>query len=266
MKKYRAIFSATLQNELAYRLNFLMWRVRNVLQIFLIFFLWDSVFSDSNRILFGYDKAKILTYIFGVFVLRSLVLSSKAQDIAGEIARGDLSNYLLKPINYFKYWFTRDISTKTLNVGFALIEALILYFVLKPTFLLPPTVLHLLLFIVSLCIGVVLFFFLQAIFASFTFWFIEQSWGFNYLLLIFTELLGGILFPLDILPLTLQKFIYLTPFAYLVFTPLQIYLGKFDVVTSANAIVMSLVWLILLSVVLQKMWSLGVKNYRAEGR
>jgi ABC-2 type transport system permease protein len=195
-----------------------------------------------------------------------MVLSSKAQEIAGEIARGDLSNYLLKPINYFKYWFVRDISTKVLNLAFALIEAVILYVVLKPTLIFPPTFFHLLLFGISLCLAVIIFFFLQAIFASFTFWFIEQSWGFNFLLLIFIELMGGILFPLDILPLLLQKTIYLTPFAYLVYTPLQIYLGKFDLVASLNAIVMSLIWVILLSFGLQKMWNIGVKNYRAEGR
>ena len=100
-----------------------MWRVRNVLRIFLVFFLWDSIFSDPGRTLFGYDRSKILTYVFGILIVRAFVLSARAADVAGEIANGDLSNYLLKPVSYFKYWLTRDLSSKVLNMGFAGVEA-----------------------------------------------------------------------------------------------------------------------------------------------
>jgi len=119
-----------------------MWRVRNVLQILLVFFLWDAIFQDSGRVVFGYDKAKILTYIFGILVLKSIVFSSRSIDISSEIASGDISNLLLKPISYLKYWFSRDIASKTLNLFFAIFETTVLYLILKPEFFIQPYPLH----------------------------------------------------------------------------------------------------------------------------
>src|SRR3990172_12211682 len=133
MKKYLAIFRISFAQEFAYRLNFIMWRVRNVMQIILIFFLWSSVFSDPSRVVFGYDKARILTYVFGILIIKAIVLSARTVDVAGEISSGDLTNFLLKPVNYFKYWFTRDLSSKALNLSFAVVEFFLLYLVLKPS-------------------------------------------------------------------------------------------------------------------------------------
>src|SRR3990167_614794 len=158
MKKYLQVFKISFQQEFAYRLNFIMWRVRNVLQIFLIFFLWDTVFSDPSRSVFGYDRSKILTYVFGVIIVRSLVLSARGMDVTGDIAKGDISNYLVKPISYFKYWFTRDVSSKALNISFALGEFLILYLILKPPFFFQENLLIIGAFIFSVIIAILIYF------------------------------------------------------------------------------------------------------------
>ena len=115
-------------------MSFVMWRVRNVLQILVAFFLWDTIFSYRGGEIFGYDKGKILTYILGLIFIKAFVLSARAQDVAGEIARGEIINYMLKPVSYFKYWLTRDISSKALNLAIAVGEFIILYIILKPPF------------------------------------------------------------------------------------------------------------------------------------
>ena len=158
MKKYLSIFKISFAQEFAYRVNFIMWRVRNILQILLVFFLWSTVFANPQTELFGYNRDKILTYVFGIFILRALVLSSRAVDIAGEISGGDLTNFLLKPLNYIKYWFTRDISSKALNLGFATIEITILYFFLRPTFFIQTNPLQIFLFLTSVIFAIIMFF------------------------------------------------------------------------------------------------------------
>jgi ABC-2 type transport system permease protein len=266
MQKYLAVFQISFAQEFVYRMNFIMWRVRNILQIFLLFFLWDAIFADPQRVVFGYDRAKILTYVFGLLFLRSLVLSSRSVDVAGEIARGDLTNYLLKPINYFKYWFTRDLSSKALNLVFAFLEAGLIYVLLKPPFFLQTNFLLLALFFLSAFLAVVIYFLLLFVFSSLPFWFPEQAWGSVFLLFIFTDFLGGGAFPLDILPASIQQVLYLTPFPYLLFMPLQIYLGKLSLLASFKAVALALVWAGILAFALQRLWNWGLKNYRAEGR
>lgn len=266
MNKYLQIFKISFEQEFVYRLNFIMWRVRNVLQIFLIFFLWDTVFSSPGRILFGYDRAKILTYIFGLLVVRAVVLSSRTVDIGGEIAGGKLTNYLLKPINYFKYWFTRDVSSKALNLIFAVGEFTLLYLLLRPQFFLQENVMFLFLFLISLILAVIIYFLLLFLAELFPLWYPEQAWGASFLVMIFVDFLAGGVFPLDILPPLFQKVLYLTPFPYMIFIPIQIYLGKIGVAASIEGILISVVWIFILWYALKTIWSFGLRVYRAEGR
>ena len=154
--RYLAVFKISFQQEFAYRASFIMWRVRNVLQIFIVFFLWDTVFSVQGREVFGYDRTRMLTYVFGLIIVRAFVLSARAQDVAGHIARGELSNYLVRPINYFKYWFTRDLSSKLLNIAFAVVEIIILYFVLRPPFFIQTNPFSILSFILTVVLIILL--------------------------------------------------------------------------------------------------------------
>jgi len=266
MRKYLTIFKISFQQEFAYRLNFVLWRVRNVLQIFIAFFLWNTIFSDPGRVVFGYDRAKILTYIFGLIIIRAIVLSSRAIDIAGEVSRGDLTNQLLRPMGYIKYWFTRDLSSKALNLIFSVFEASILFLIFKPQFFFQTNFLLFFLFLTSLVIAVILFFFLMFIANMLPLWLPDQPWGMSFLLFIFTDFLGGGVFPLDILPSYITKIIYLTPFPYLLFMPLQIYLGKLDLITSFNSILIGTVWVIVLALGTKVVWSQGLKSYGAVGR
>jgi ABC-2 type transport system permease protein len=266
MKKYLSVFKISFQQEFAYRLNFIMWRVRNVLQIFLVFFLWDTVFRDPSRVVFGYDRAKILTYVFGIIIIRAVVISARSIDIAGELSRGDLVNYLTKPVSYFKYWFTRDLSSKALNLIFAIVEIPILFLILKPPFFFQTNPLYLAIFFISLIVAIVLFFHILFLFNMFPMWYPDQAWGPTFLLMIFIEFLGGGVFPIDVLPSGIQKILYLTPFPYLIFAPLQIYLGKYDLLTTLRMVLVSLVWTIVLVFTVKKIWNLGLKVYKSEGK
>jgi len=267
MKKYFSIFKISFAQEFAYRVNFIMWRVRNVLQILLVFFLWSAVYTNPQTELFGYNREKILTYVFGIFILRALVLSSGSVDIAGEIARGDLTNYLLKPINYIKYWFTRGISSKVLNLGFATVEILILYFFLKPEFFIQTNPLQLLFFLSAVILAVVMFFSLLVLVNFITFWLPEGGWASQFLIIvIFTEFLSGAVFPIDILPQTIQNILYSLPFPYLLFFPLQIYLGKLSTQATLQGLAISGMWMTVLIVAMRRMWASGIKKYSAVGR
>ena len=266
MRKYVAVFKISFAQEFVYKLNFVMWRLRNVLQIFLIFFLWDTVFSDSKIQVFGYDRSRMLTYVFGLLLLRSIVLSARSVDIAGEISRGDLSNYLVKPISYIKYWFARDLSSKALNLIFAAGEAIVLYLILRPPFYLQTQVISVLFFVMAVAVAIVLFFLLMFLFCMFTLWYSEQAWGASFLLFIFVDFLGGGIFPLDVLPVSFQKILYLTPFPYLMFGPLQIYLGKFDTSLAIQSLVMGVLWVGILAFTVSRVWQSGLKAYKSEGR
>lgn len=267
MKKYLSIFKISLEQEFIYPWNFVMWRVRNVMQIFLIFSLWNAVFYDSSRAIFGYNRNMILTYVFGILIIRAIVFSARIVDVAEEIASGDVSNLLLKPVNYFKYWLTRDLSSKALNLVFAIVETGILFILLKPPFFWQTNLLNLAGFVVAILLAVIIFFCLLFLANMIAFWAPEMGWSIQFLfILIIGEFLSGSVFPLDVLPGAIQQVLYLLPFPYLVFFPLQVYLGKFSGLLMVKGLVIGGIWVLVLILILRFVWSKGIRRFAAEGR
>jgi ABC-2 type transport system permease protein len=267
MKKFWAILRISFQQDFAYRSKFVVLRLRNILGVFLVFFLWDSVFSDPGKQVFGYDRTKILTYVLGVLIVRSVVLSAHSFDVAGEIASGDVTNCLLKPLNYLWYCFLRDVSNKSLHVVFSVVEIAVLFFLLKPPFLVQTNYVYFGGFVLSLALAIVLFFLILIITALVAFWMPEAIWPVQFLFIsIIAELLSGSVFPLDVFPRSMQNVLYLTPFPYLIFFPLQVYLGKLAIGEILKGLLVEGFWLGGLYLFLMRVWRAGLAAYRAEGR
>ncbi len=267
MNKYWQIFKISFEQEFAYRLNFILWRVRNVFQILLTYFLWDTVFAGSQTMIFGYNRSKMLTYVFGIIIVRALVLSAKAMEVTSDITQGNLSNYLLKPLNYFKYWMTRDIASKFLNLSFAALEFTALFLILKPPFFLQTNLYVIATFLIAIVIAIVIYFCILFITSSIAFWAPELGWGSHFLItLIIVEALSGSLFPINILPAPAQALLLATPFPYLIYFPVQVYLGNITGVNLIYGIMVGIFWVVALWFSLNLIWGKGLKTYEAVGR
>ncbi len=267
MKKYLSILKISFQQEFAYRLNFVMWRIRNIIQILVFFFLWNSVYESDSVSHFGYTKEKIIAYVFLLIFVRAIVLSSRSVDVAGHVANGDLSNYLLKPVSYFKYWITRDVGSKILNVLFSSLEIGVLYLIFKPDIYIQQNILYILLFFLSLIIAGFIYFNIIMLTNSVPFWVPEVAWGAQFLVtIIAVEFLSGAFFPLDVLPNAFLNFLKLTPFPYLIFIPIKTYLGAENLQITTMNLALGLVWVIILWKLKHKVWRRGLKVYEAVGR
>src|SRR3989338_842145 len=131
MSKYVQVISNAIAENMTYRLNFVLWRVRRIVNLLLVYFLWHAIFAGRDT-LFGYSQSQMLTYILISNIVSSFVFATRTMDIGDEINSGDLSNYLLKPINYFTYWWAKDVADKGMNIFFSIIEVLLMTVLLKP--------------------------------------------------------------------------------------------------------------------------------------
>jgi len=267
MRKYWQIFKISFEEEFAYKMNFIMWRVRNVFQIIITFYLWNTIFTAPGREIFGYDKSRILTYVFALMIVRAIVLSARAVDVSSDVAEGNLSNYLVKPISYFKYWMTRDIASKALNLSFAATEFVILFVILKPPFFFQTDIYVFLSFLIAVILAVSIYFSLLFIISAVPFWTPELGWGSQFLVnIVILEFLSGSVFPIDILPAVYQKIIMATPFPYMIFFPVQVYLGKITGGALISGFLVSAAWALVLFMAMRYVWSKGLKVYQAFGR
>ncbi len=264
LQGYFLVAKHTWDEYLVYRLNFAMWRLRNILQLLTTYFLWFIV-MPSNGSLLGYTKSSMLTYVLLSEFFSSIVLSSLVGEVANEITSGDLSNYLIKPINYFIYWFFRDLGDKAMNISFATGELIILLIILHPPFFVQTNPGLLVLTIFSLICAVVSYFFINFLLGTIGFWSAEV-WAPKFIFFTLLTFFSGGIFPLDILPKPLYTLLQFLPFTYLLYFPLKIYLGQLSLQTILYGLFISTAWVGLLYVFTMRIWNKGMRIYSAQGR
>jgi len=262
MRKYLTIFSISLQEFFTYRLNFVMWRIRQLFVFLIPYFIWRAVLGRGGE-LYGYDFAALMTYLFGTTILRSLVMGSRTIDLGWMINTGYLSIPLLKPLSIFNFFFTRDLTDKFYNLSFIVFEIPLLFFLFRPPIFLQSSPLTILLFSISLVLAILIYFFINILFGSLGFW-TRDVWAPRFLLMVIMEFATGAMFPLDMLPAPFHHFLMLTPFPYLLFVPLQLYLGT-DPSTLFH-LGIQFVWVIALYLITKFVWQKGLCVYEAEGR
>src|SRR5690242_16525891 len=121
MKKYWSVFTITLQEYFAYRLNMLMWRIRQIFVFLIPYFIWSSILAKGGE-LYGYNFPALMTYLFGTTILRSLVMGSRTADLGWMINSGYLTIPLMRPLSIFRFLFTRDMADKLFNMTFIFFE------------------------------------------------------------------------------------------------------------------------------------------------
>lgn len=230
------------------------------------YFLWTGIFI-SNQSVFGYTQSQMLTYVFMVLFMGTLVLSAPSSDnIGSEIGNGDLSNYLVKPIGYLKYWFVRDTASKILNLLFAVGELFLVWFFLRPSLIFPENLFSFFGFILSALLAVGIYYLLSSLTRFVAFWTPENTWGLSFLLIVLIEILAGGIFPLNILPGWVFTFLQFTPFPYLAYFPIAIFTGKIVGLGLLQVLLQSSIWLGVVFLLTKHLWGKGLIEYQAYGR
>lgn len=263
LNKYYQVLQVNWQNGLVYKTSLFLWRLRQFLSSVMALTLWTVIYQGQDTTL-GYQQSEMITYIFMVSVLQSMVLATMLQGLAQRVYSGEISNILLKPINIFGYFFSQEIADKAKNLLFILIETVILYLIFRPE-LSFPSPLYALTFAIFTLGAIILHFFIQLIFGSLGFW-SPETWGPRFLFFMFLQFTAGKLFPLDILPQIIQRVVYLTPFPYLSFVQIQVYLERVPINELWQHGLVLLIWLVVTGVVARWIWQQGMKDYAAAGQ
>ena len=264
MFKYFYVTKNSLAEFFTYRLNFILWRVRVIISILITYFLWLAIYAGKDSI-FNYRKDQMLTYIILLAFLTGVVLSTQTFRIAEEINSGNLSNFLIRPLNYFVYNLFRDLADKFINTFFAVIEIGLIILFLKPHFIIQTNLVNIFFFILSLITAVALYFFISLLLSLIGFW-SREVWAPRFIFFIIVAFLAGTYFPLDIVPKSVYRVFELLPFTYLIFFPLKIYLGNIETQFLIKGFSVSFFWLIVLYLLLKIVWRQGLKVYTAEGK
>ncbi len=267
LKKYLHVISIGIQNNLTYRFNYLTRTLFSFIPLFAMLSLWRTIYATKSGgdLLSGYTEAQMVFYYIMVAIVD--VLTAVNEDdwqIAADIREGNISQFLLKPVDYLWYRLCLFFSGRIAFISMACIPLGIFIFCFRTYFVPPASGMALAAFPVSLVLTALLQFFLSYSMAMLAFWILEIS-TFIFILFAFEYLASGHMFPLDMLPAALQHALAFTPFPSMLYVPISIYMGK----VTGNGLVFGLLtqlfWVLLMYALARFMWRRGIKKYAAFG-
>ena len=135
---------------------------------------------------------------------------------------------------------------------------------LRDHFVLPPDPAAAAWFALSLALTALLQFLFSFTLALLAFWVLEVA-TFIFIAFAFEYLAGGHLFPLDILPPAVAAALDYTPFPYLLFFPVSIWLGRVSGDALWLGVLVQLLWVVAAYALARFVWSRGIRKYSAVG-
>ncbi|MBI3851282.1 MAG: ABC-2 family transporter protein [Verrucomicrobia bacterium] len=265
MKKYWHVVNIGIQNTLTYRVNFLFRSLFGLIPLFATISLWRAIFEGKSSTVAGYSLAPMISYYLVVTIVDALTAVSEDDwQIAADIKDGNISQFLLKPIDYLTYRLCLFGAGRLIYTAVAFVPVTLFILIQRTNFVLPADGAVWGWFLLSILMAALIQFFLSYTLALLAFWVLEVS-SFIIMVFAFEYIAGGHLFPLDILPPALLKVLYFTPFPYQLFLPVNIYLGR----TAGDALYQGLClqacWVAAAYLLARFVWRRGITKYSAVG-
>src|SRR5687767_7170766 len=228
--------------------------------------LWRTVYEGKEgTTVGGYTLAQMISYYL-VVTLVDMFTAVNEDDwqIAADIKDGNISQFLLKPIDYLTYRLCLYGAGRIVFTTCAFLPVATFIAVQGQYFVLPKETATFAWFGLSLVLTALLQFFISYTMALLAFWVLEVS-TFIFILFAFEYIAGGHLFPLDILPPWLSQLLSFTPFPYQMYFPVSIYVGKSTGAALYTGLLTQFLWVVAAYLFARFMWARGIRKYSAVG-
>ena len=265
LAKYRQAFLVGLQSNLVYRWNFAVRGFFSLFHLAAVVILWSAAFEGRTEI-GGFSLGGTITYFVTLLVLQFFISAfNEDYQISEEIRNGLINQFLLKPINYFAYRFSIFVAARLVSGLLVFLPLLIALPVLYPYLTYPDNPSVLLFGLPAMAMSAMIQFSIAYCFGMLTFWFLEIQ-GFVILSMALETVLGGQMFPLDLLPAWAYSIAKCLPFYYQMYFPAAIFTGR---ITDPTAIFQGYAiqagWVVVLLAINHALWTRGLRRHTAVG-
>src|SRR5207249_3076749 len=178
MKKYWHVINIGIQNTLVYRVNFLFRATFALIPLAAVLFLWRAIYSgkEGGGQVAGYTLAQMTSYYLLVTIVDALTAVNEDDwQIAADIKDGNISQFLLKPIDYLTYRLCLFGTGRLIYTAIAVVPVTLFILLQREFFVLPPDWATFGWFLVSTVMTALLQFFMSYTMALLAFWVLEVS-------------------------------------------------------------------------------------------
>lgn len=266
MGKYLAIFNLGLQNTVVYRWNFLFRAVSGLIPMLGGLYLWRALFQARGGVdIEGWDYSSMVRYFLYVMLAESLVTPVEDEwQIAADIRDGRLSSFLIRPLDYMLYRFSLFGSGRLMYTAVAILPSVVLLWFYRADLRMPQDAATWWLTGLSLGMAALIQFFVSYALAMIAFWLLEIS-TIVFIVYSFEYFLSGRIFPLDLMPASVQRVTEWMPFMYELYFPVSIFMERVQGPALVRGLAIQLLWVLVAFGVARLLWARGVQRYQAVG-
>lgn len=264
LTKYRHVFLVGLQSNLVYRGNFLIRGGFSFIHLCAVLILWGAAYAGVRHI-GGFTVGQTITYFVLLLVLQFFIGAfNEDYQIGEEIRNGLINQFLLKPINYYGYRLSMFAAARCVSGLLVLVPLAVALPFFYDQLAAPAGAWRLALGLPALALSALIQFTIAYCFGLLAFWFLEIQ-GFVILSYAIETLLGGQIFPLDLLPPAIFHALKFVPFYYQAYFPAAILTGRLGRAAALEGLVLEAVWVLLLLALARGLWRSGLRRHTAVG-
>ncbi|MDY7991046.1 ABC-2 family transporter protein [Paenibacillus polymyxa] len=263
--KYGRVFQLGVQSSLEYRFDFLFSLISAIFPILIQYYIWSAVYgrSESSEF-FGYTYGQMILYTITAAIVTKIVTTDIGQNVATEIKDGGLNKYLVQPVSFFALKLFTMLGQKIFFFSAMLCILLFTLVYLTGTYGIRIPLAHILLFMVSMVMSLLLNFLISYTLAAVAFILSEISYFFE-MTGLFVIILSGGVFPIEVFGKTINKILDYLPFKYTIHFPANVINGRLSMDEAVQGIGMQFFWMIALLAFSRIVWRAGMKKYLGLG-
>ena len=245
-----------------YRFNFIITVSGPALVFFFIKYnLWSSIYGGegSEIIVQGYNFNQMIQYHVWTLVIALTGKGYMSMNISQDIRLGRISTYLVYPFNFWEFHTAGWIGHQILQLGIA---SLTILGIVCSGLISAPDFKDIAAGFFYCCVIGTFWYSLQYFIGLLGFW-LEETWMIRVIMGIVTAFLSGAFVPLELYPSWLVEILNYTPFPYLTFYPVKVFMGILELQIKSLGIIVA--WNCVLIVCNHLAWRRGVRLYTAAG-
>lgn len=261
MKKIFEIFKLGFRKTYMYRFDFFAMYLGIIAPTIINFFVWNTIFSENNQeTMYTYSYYQMIAYTIMSGILSVATEASFKYSVVEDIRLGTLSNYIVKPINYLKYQYIINLSTRIIPIATSFFMALLLIEILNTK----QKVFNFVFFVFSTIGAIFLNYLFYSIISVIGFWTVKLNYFISTIGMAINILCGGLI-PIEVFGKTFIKIMRYLPFEYIVYFPANIILGRLNIEETFFGCIIQVIWIFVFTFITNVIWKKGISKFQAVG-
>jgi ABC-2 type transport system permease protein len=259
---YGAFFKLETSIKAHYRFNMAIWLLGLMVEPVVYMVVWINVAQARGGVVESYTASDFVVYYLAFIFVRQMGAAPSPYRFARRIQTGEMSMMLLRPVHPVHGDIAETTSQKLMSLPILLVMAGVLGLAFHVVF--SPPLWSAILFPFAVVLAASLRFSMQWTLATTAFWTtrLDAVWQ---IYIILQTFLSGALAPLPLLPPVIRSIADVLPFRWVFYFPIELMLGRLSPIEALQGFAIQGVWLLILILLLQLVWRVGIRHYSAVG-